>query len=691
VTKLRSRSQVVCVLAGLALIAHAASLQAHAQQAGSARTRILSTVDRALQLQVSGDFAAARGTLERVLDDCGNEADAPACVTLVTYSLAYLHQKEGMTGASARDSALAHAVALYDAVLQQDPEHAGALYNKALAYRSMGAHEWQEPFFQDVARRDPSRRAIYLSMLGDYYMDQRRPDQASRSYREALAVDPDDAGARSGLMEAERARGVAGGFALLSVAEQWQVTSPGDAVDAYRVALDIALSPNGGGSPDSSLADEACIRLVLSHQQLGEVLVAHRGDGANAANDWPPLAEMERFLRSAMPDSAPWWLNGQERRHALAHAALLRGSAAAARRNLELAERFWRAGVEVAERGSATAASIQRELALLYTREPGLDPGGYKFGQLEDEIFLEKSEALISRDLEAAQRFHQTLGLIYAQRRVWQSASARNAITQLEWALRAAEQRAREEMFFQPLPAVHELLAAALDSAGRRQEAVSASEDAVRAYLDVDDIDGATRSAVTLRRLVSSPSLEPLERLIAIRADNTCTATGLDRRTAASGPADFVRRQRFKVLADCIQSDPRSSRAHALAAYEATDTANFTLVGIADARRLERVMSRILRPAGIHYRQGNIESAAASIGRSLPLSLPTETVARWLKLEADDVIAVNVIRVLGPESSQQLRVHNGEVGIDAVDSSLIGRLRGVQGVKSVRFERPSTK
>jgi len=660
-----------------------------AQQAGSTRTRILATVDDAIKQK--GNFAAARGALERILGDCGNEADVAGCRTLVTYSLGYLHQTEGMGGASARDSALMRAVSLYDAVLRQDPAHAGALYNKALAYRSMGAHEWQEPFFQEAARRDPARRALYLSLLGDYYTDLRRPERASRAYREALVVDPDDAGARSGLIEAERARGAAGGHALLDVAEQWQLTAPGYAVDVYRAALDIALTPPGGAAQDGALADEACVRLVLSQQQLNsEFLVSRAGDTPGAVNDWPPLLEMERFLRSAVADSAPWWLNAPDRRAALAHAALLRGGAEAAYRNLELAERFWSAGVNVGEHGSATVASIQRELALLYTREPGLDPDGSKFTRLENEIFEEKSEALVSRDLEAAQRFHQTLALIYSQRGIWQSESARNAITQLTWALRAADERSREEKFFQPLPEVHELLAVGLDSVGSRSDAAREAEAAVRAYLDVDDIEGATRAAATLARLGGSPALERLKVLIALRSNIACEAAS-DRRITGTGPADFVRRQRFKVIADCVAAETRAGRARAIAAYDAADTVTFTLVGIADVRRLERVMTRILEPAGIEYRPASIETVPPADGRPLPVSMPSETSARWLKLERDDVIAVAVVRVLGPESRNQVRVRNGDVTVDGINADVVGRLRAIPGVRNVRSEYRSTR
>jgi hypothetical protein len=528
-------------------------------------------------------------------------------------------------------------------------------------------------------------------LLGDYYTDLGRADVASRAYREALVVDPDDAGARSGLIAAERARGAAGGHALLDVAEQWQITSPGYAVDVYRAALDIALTPPAGGAQDLALADEACVRLVLSQQQFnGDVLVPRGGAAPGVVNDWPPLLEMERFLRSADPDSAPWWLNAPDRRHALAHAALLRGSAEAARRNLQLAERFWSAGIIVGEHGSATVADIQRELALLYTREPTLDPGGSRFARLENEIFEEKSEALISRDLEAAQRFHQTLALIYAQRGIWQSESARNAITQLTWALRAADERAREGTFFQPLPEVHELLAVGFDSVGNRRDAAREAEAAVRAYLDVDDIEGAKRTAATLERLGGSRLLEPLKQVITLRTNTACEAAP-ERRIAGTGPADFVRRQRFKVNADCTAADARAGRARAIAAYDAADTANFTLMGIADVRRLERVMALILDPAGIEYRPARIESGLPMDGRPLPVSMPSETSARWLKLERDDVIAVTVVRMLGPQSRSRVRVRNGDVTVDGVDADLVARLRTIPGVKTVRSGYRSTR
>ncbi|MEX2280901.1 MAG: hypothetical protein WEE89_00265, partial [Gemmatimonadota bacterium] len=470
---------------------------AQAQRGGAggstARTRILSTVDRALAEQAAGAFPSAVAMLQNSLLGCGLETDARGCRILVTYSLGYLHQQQGAGRDPMSDSVLLmRAVTFYDQVLSEDANHSGARYAKALAYRELGAHEWQESFFREAPARDPARRATYLALLGDYYMDAKRPDDARRAYLEAIAADPDDEDLRNALVEADRLRGPRGAADLLLVANQWKDVAPVAAARAYAASL-VGAFGTGTAAADVTTADAACVGLVLAQQRMGAgPLLQQWTEGASSVGRWAPLTELERFSRSAATDVAPWWNRNADRKEALAHAALLYGRDASVQRDLERAERFWRAGLRIAQQRGRTAVGLQRELALLYTREPGFDPGGQKFARLENEMFMDKGEALASGDLEAAQRFHQTLGLVYARRGVWrETIPSRNAIQQLTWALRAADERFRRDSFFQPLPEVHELIAVGLDSLGRRTQAAAEAERAARAYLDVDDLEGA--------------------------------------------------------------------------------------------------------------------------------------------------------------------------------------------------------
>jgi hypothetical protein len=360
------------------------------------------------------------------------------------------------------------------------------------------------------------------------------------------------------------------------------------------------------------------------------------------------------------------------------------------------AERFWVEGLNIAQRTSPLGLELQRELAVLYFHQPTLDPGRRKFDALEQNLFMDKGAVIAGGNLEATQRYHTTLGLIYLERGVWQSERyARNARQQFTWALETADLRRGNGNFHQPMPEIRQALARGLDSLGSRSEAGQRYLEAARDFLDVDDLDAAARAAENAIRLGQSAAA--VQWVVALRSDiarspdslmSVCTGPRVAT-LAPGGDASFAARQRFKVFSDCSRAgQPAGDMRHAIAAFELVDRGEATLVGGGDVERFQRVMRSVLTPFGVTFRPGHLDAEPAPSGPRLMVSLPGETSPRWYTASRDDMIAARVAAALhGSVSPFPITVVDGDLSIPrdvVVPPEVMQRLRTIRGVLFVR-------
>ena len=684
--------QALVVLSLAAFPATATSLQQ--PTAISSRAFVLQNVNIALANANSGKFAEARQSLEGLLARCGGGSDGRDCRILSASGLGAVLQRQGTVDRKNRDTLLTASVGYYDRILREAPNNADAVYGKALAYRSLGPHEWMEPFFKQAPSLDTGRAALYFTFQGDYFAATKRWREAVSAYREAVRQDIDIDGARSGLVDALAALGVSSSVELLQSARGWESRYPESSASAYRAVLVNSFAP--GGQRDS-IADSAMVGLVRV-QTRNRFAVADLPREVSA--DWTPVREIRTFLDKAAADVAPWWRRGSERETVLAQTALAGGKSAAAAGRYDAAERLFAEGVRIARRSSTVSLDLQRELALLYFHHAALDPDHRKFDALEQNIFEGKMGALASGDLEAAQRYHTTLGLIYAERGVWTSSMpARNAEQQLGWALDKADERQQRQRFYQPLPELRQLLAHHLDSLGRRSQAGRRHAETARAFLDSDDLTAAGAAARDAVRLGSNVDVAGAARVLALRSDlarggdAARTACSADRMASLvrAGDAAFVARQRFKVLADCAESESAAqTRAHATAAFTLVDSAGITLVGGTDVARFERIMRAVLQPFAVAVQSGHLDAAPAPAGPFVMVSLAGETVPFWYAASLDDIIAARVATKLGAEVRPfPIAVSAGVVTVPAnagISPQLMARIKSVQGVREVRVD-----
>ena len=676
--------RITCVTALLLVVALHPSRDAWAQQIN--REAILHSVNNALATAERGNFAAARSSLEQSLAQCGSAAQNRDCRVLYASGLGSLLQRQAGVDLESRDTLYTQAVAYYDRILQEVPNDPEALYGKALAYRGLGPREWMESFFVQAPALDPARSALYLTFKGDYYAAARRWPEAAEAYRAAAQRDADDEGARSGLIDALEALGLSSKSELLRLAKDWELRYASSSADAYRTVLALSFAPDGARD---SVADAAMVGLVRL-QSRERLAVGAVPDPVSAT--WTPVREIRGFLTTASTQTAPWWRESAERTNALAQAALAGGRAAAGATNYALAERLWREGVAFAPRLSAISLDLQRQLALLYSNQKTLDPDGKKFDALEQDIFSDKMGALSVGDLEAAQRYHTTLGLIYLERGVWRSQQrARSAEQQFTWALDKADERRQRERFYQPLPEIRMLLAHHLDSVASKPLAARRYGEAARGFLDLDDLEHAD-SAMRLAAALGGQTPD-VARVLELRSALARGDAGACGPPGQSSPSDgdraFALRQRFKVLADCARLDAKRARAYAIEAFTLVDSAHISLVGGADVTRFERVMAAMLGPFGMTFHPEHLDPfALPNAAQAIRVSLPGETIPFAYTAQTDDVVAARIAAALRDARPFPINVAAGIVSIAPParpSAGVVARIQQVPGVKTVKY------
>lgn len=336
-----------------------------------------------------------------------------------------------------------------------------------------------------------------------------------------------------------------------------------------------------------------------------------------------PIVDLRSY--AAQPWRAPsgdnWWLEKPDRTSAFLELSEKLGDRMLAGNDVAHAEECWTIALGFLNRaemyGYAPGLDVQRALVTLYDGHPNLDPGGAKFRAVENRLFEAKAVMITMHDSVAEQRYHVTLGIIYAGEGRWKGDRyAHDALYQLEAAERLAAARDRGAGTYQPLALVHALLARGYVAVGRAADAQRETLAAARAYLDVDDLKtadsllakpatgttpdaraaAAMRAVIQLRReqskvLGRGPALTPraecgtvIERTLVPLASDTA----------------FVARQRFKMLADCAGVSPDSTKIRlSAAALSLAATNHLSLSGPGDLVRLDNTRSTVMGHLGL--------------------------------------------------------------------------------------------
>jgi hypothetical protein len=353
-----------------------------------------------------------------------------------------------------------------------------------------------------------------------------------------------------------------------------------------------------------------------------------------------------------------WWTQSRPRSEEWARFLLTVGQESSDPKTME---RVWQTALSSVreDHRSASSLELRRALALLYVSHPNLDPSGSKLNELVEQIFLDKMGAIESKDLEAEQRYHTVLALIFARQQRWgQDNDAHSAAFQARRTIEVAEERYRKEGIYQPLPEIKELRVKVYESTGRTADAERARWDAALAYMDSDQLDRATKVIGTLQPSAGFDKAA-LDALLKLRRDaSTASAeqkasliTALSAVSPRDGvSSDFLARQQFKALADLVGRGPaaetESVRA-AIAAFSLTVDKHVPLVGVNDLSRWQAVQQRLVN--GVGGSRETIRVRPGGGGTTLKLALPGSTVPQNVEITQQTLQAAHVAQVLGPE------------------------------------------
>jgi hypothetical protein len=667
---------------------------------------------------VASGLAAAPGWSA---EPCGEGAEGKACRQLLEYSKGYVLQQGSATSGDP-DAALRGAAAAYEKVLADSPSHGPTLDNLVTVYQRLGEPEGAIPYLERALQSGAAMPRMKLQ-LGDLLLQGQRVEEARRLFEEALKTSPDDeAACRRLVLSYELSPGDSGAAELLRLGESWEATVPPAALDAFEAAMRIAWSA------DPPLAEEALVRWV---RLLGRTSGLSEASLARLPAGWssPAVDGLREWLKAPEVRPADWW-RSEPARSALAAVALGLGRDRLARGEPAKAEAVWLLGRDLSDRSDPAFTDLQTELALLYFRNPQLDPGGDKFLDTENRLYNEKLTAMVRHDLASTQRLHTALGLIYAERGIWESAiRPRSALFQLDLALADAATRDRDEGTFQPLPWLRERLADGYRALGRRRKAAPFYLEAARAYLDVDDL-GKAAKMIAAGRALAEPSWESaaeagrLSEILVTRrklseaAEQPATARpSLSRKDldALAGSAwlapswsypapKFLDRQRFKALADLAEVEERSTAPsastlalrHGSQALDMALERRIYLSGAGDLLRLQRLQALSAKALGMTAPKPQV--VAGTEPGTLPLALPSGGEPARVRVSPEGALANRIVLALGAEAviaaRPELRIEKDKIYVMQVrpgtdEEALTALLRQTGGVSRVVAPRRS--
>jgi tetratricopeptide (TPR) repeat protein len=681
-------------------------------------TRAQKVSAKATKLQKKGKAEKAQKLLDKTLEECGKEEQSKSCRALINYTQGYIYKMESVkpiekkfdagrgglinkrtvldettTKAAVKatkEAFLKESIKSYMNVLKDSPGHGPTLYSLALIYIEMDDLDKAEFYLKEAIAADKKRGPSYALRLGDLWMDRGEPTKALDVYKTAVKMKPGASTPRRRVIKAYRELPKERWRELFELASEWEANpaSAKVAAEGYAAVMDLTYLT------DTGMAERSLVRWVGLMGRKGWLSL---GSLNALPAGWKPAAVEELKGYLDVPDSgidrSGWWASKHERRQAIAEAAFSIGARRLRKVSAQEAEAVWKAGVEVAPRYHdyheelkecrLIRLELQTELAALYNKYPALDEEGNKLEAIVQDLFRKKGAAYARKDMEAVQRHHTVLGIIYAENGVWRSEHyAANAIFQLEHAIRTAERREAESGFYQPLPKLKAFLAEGYASIEERTMACATYLKAAEAYLDTDQLDKAEKM-LGLAKGQAGPGDEDEAR--EIQLSNILEArqeiaegeyTGFFDKEIPELSESFLARQRFKALSDMARTAKRSgdsalTEKYAAEAYSVAFKSSPSIIGIADRLRFSKIERWYLAAFSASYEKPKKRRAYTPLGAIVKsdsaLSMPETTKGEYLSYSSPGKIRPAFIKV-NPDAVKVYKINTilegkSEIGV----------------------------
>lgn len=742
------RNTIRCLLC-LALLF--ALRPANAQRGSNSNVDAL--LSRAARLAEAGDFSAAESILEDARSGC-TARDKGCLEKIVGFEASLAERQRAANPGPDQKQALEHSVERFERVLEDAaPARSGpVLENLASLKYKLGESGEAAAYLERAITDDPPRAPQYQASLEDLRLSEGDWAGARDAYRAALQGDPDSQIARQRLVQTYAGDETSSPQDLMPKLEEWEAAYPEVAKDGYAVVI------RRGYEDDAQMADQALLRWTRLLAEEGSISPKSL-ETLPARWESESLAGLREYLNDPQqrPSGGNWWLADLERRIVLARVALaVGGDYQLGKGSPPWSERCWNAGLEIApeyeryhyEGKSAPLVRLDLHTALysLYV-DHGEDLENAKGERIriEQQIFSEKAKAYELGDLEAIQRHHSALGILYAELGWWQYQDRRDyplpspyrrfahAFFQLESAIRVARSREDQGVPYQPLATEKSLLAKGYGEKEQLDKAVPQYLEAVQAFLDADLLGEAAKALQALARLpvelssrqaASRAALEGVlarrrlteetgERLLAaVRNELNRSDSGDERLTG------FQRRQQFKAAADFaislrgeaaegtdVRLAPGFGPAVSLASKAVrlvSASTSFNLVGSRDLKRLRQCAGIVDEGLGseltqILTRLGKVDSDESGYA-SPKLSVPGALAGSRALIPAEAVLAARIVPALDLQewlpADVSLRIEGSTIVGGPLDPRslqarrLKDRIASVDGVGEVVF-RPS--
>ncbi|WP_163713870.1 tetratricopeptide repeat protein [Mangrovibacterium lignilyticum] len=675
--------------------------------------------------------------LESNLDNCQNSSDESACRLKMNFTAGYLYQLASSKSGGSAQAILGKSLGYYQKAHETDPKNLAVLNNLIMVNKLFGNSEAALHLLDRALELDPGNRAKYLTNKGEIVYAREDLKSAIGYYKRAYFADPKNEAlvwkifsAYNRLPNQEEAYEAVFKFSgQLFDAGHYDLARAG-----FLNAIGNALAFEG-----YEKATGACIRwaeVLATKNQLNELYAGELPD----LKSWNSTCNEEIQLlltnKYGNIEQLGWWTMNEYRRHIIATILLKMESAELMRGDIEKAVQMLESALRVApefyvyddpklKNYYPVKMDIAIELSRLYNRYPQLDLDKTKYDRLIQQLFNEKSAHYLQNDPEAIQKSHTTLGLIFADRGVWESNwYAGNAIFQLEHAIQFQKQiEAGNPGKYKPIPSVYQLLAKGYQKTNQQELVAKNLVEAAAGYLDLDNLTMAD-SLIRAAGKASEQSLDVREKLnelvlitdmrFNIRKGNydfkdkdvaalegTINSSALFQMEATKNEQSFLNRQKFKILSDlgtkCSEQNPDYHYPYfeiKALDYISQEKALGNFQDINRLNQIEEKFQQNLEPDG-RIQLEQLDKSADPKEQSRSWQLNSGSFQGQVKVNPDLFVAGKVYEDIQNENKgrtveglEQIQIKQGNVVIpkDLQDKEALdqGKIRQVKGVKDVR-------
>jgi tetratricopeptide (TPR) repeat protein len=662
----------------------------------AALDRSKQTSAEALQSFQRGDLTKASEIASTGLRACPVGEGGSSCRSLLNYTLGYILQQQGQRATTADDRlrALNSAAVSYKAALQDDPSNGTVRYNLALLMTNLGDQAGAIAELQRAVQADPTQWR-YSVKIGDLQTQQKNWQGAIEAYEQAAKSGPTAEVPGERILELTKRGHGLNAEELHSRCIEWERIQPALAPDCYQQFMTM-VHVEDNAQAEAALV--SWVEIVARRDNVDEHLLEALPQNWNTTA-LPPLSAVLRGDLSGATNN--WWMESGPRREVWARFLLAVGQQYAPS-HPQIMEGIWQTGLKIvrSDHRSASSLELRRALALLYVRYPDLDPSGIKLREVVEQIFEDKMGAIRSKDLEAEQRYHTVLGLIFAGQQKWGSDhDPYSAAFQLRRTVEVAEERYRNEAIYQPLPEIKELRVKVYERTNRPAEATKARWEAILAYMDSDQLDRAGQ-AIEAFQTSGGFDKATLSSLLKMRREAVVAPAqqknSLITQLSALGPKagvspEFLQRQQFKALADLVSGSAEGAETEsvqaALKAFSLAVEQHVPLIGVNDLGRWQAVQQKLVNSVGGRSERMQVGPGGSGGSASLKMVLPGSTVPQSVEVSPQTLQAAHVAQVLGPEVlthyKRSLSLASGKLTVPdtAVRSPEVRQKLEMKGVK----------